>query len=181
MTKLEKIKDFCFTPKDMQLKAIKHYPSMSQETYCYEANLYILDVKICRVHNVGRGGSDDFDLEDPNLLGAGFLTWEYIQQLDEWCKRNLPKWYFEYRKEYVPTSLEAWLGEQVTEYVNWKEFNKAYKKSILFVRPDDKELCEFIAKPTKEHIDVLTKRHPKYTFLHNIEKDTAYKLFIERT
>jgi hypothetical protein len=44
MTKLEKIKDFCFTPKDMQLKAIKHYPSMSQETYCYEANLYILDV-----------------------------------------------------------------------------------------------------------------------------------------
>ena len=127
MTKLEKIKDFCFTPKDMQLKAIKHYPSMSQETYCYEANLYILDVKICRVHNVGRGGSDDFDLEDPNLLGAGFLTWEYIQKLDEWCKRNLPKWYFEYRKEYVSKSLEVWLSEQVTEYVNWKEFNKLDK------------------------------------------------------
>ena len=95
---------------------------MSEETYCYEANLYILDVKICRVHNRGRGGADDFDFEEPTLLGRGFLTWKYVQELDDWCKRNLNKWYFEYKKEYVSKSLEVWLSEQVTEYVTWKEF-----------------------------------------------------------
>jgi len=180
-TKLEKIKDFCFTPKDMQLKAIKHYPTMSQETYCYEANLYILDVKICRVHNVGRGGSDDFDLENPNLLGAGFLTWEYIQKLDEWCKRNLPKWYFEYRKEYISRSLEVWLSEQVDEFINWKSFRSALKKSIMYLDPTKDTLYEFVLKPTEDNITKCLAKFPNHTFLNNMSRDSAFKIYMENT
>ena len=179
--KLEKIKDFCFYPKDMQLKAIKHYPSMSEETYCYEANLYILDVKICRVHNRGRGGADDFDFEEPTLLGRGFLTWKYVQELDNWCKRNLNKWYFELRNEYIPRSLEVWISEQVTEYVTWKEFRSALKKSIMYLDPNKDTLYEFVLKPTEDNIKKCLAKFPNHTFLNNMSRDSAYKIFMEHT
>ena len=176
MNKIEKIKNFCFYPKDMQLKAIKHYPSMSEETYCYEANLYILDVKICRVHNRGRGGSDDFDIETSHVF-----NYDFLQKLDDWCKKNLPKWYFEYQKKYVSTSLEVWLGEQVTEYVTRKEFNTAMRKNVLYINPNKKGLFEFIAKPTDKHIEILEHRNPQLKFLHLMPRDEAFKLFKELT
>ena len=181
MNKIEQIKNFNFKPEDMELKAIKHYPSMSEETYCYEANLYILDKKICRVHNRGRGGSDDFDFEDPTLPCTGFLNWQYVQELDDWCKKNLPKWYFEYQNKYVPTSLEAWLGDQVTKYINQQEFNKAMRKSVLYINPDKKGLFEFLTKPTSEHLEILKFRNPKFKFLQSIPRDEAFKLYMELT
>jgi|TARA_R110000803_G_scaffold206453_1_gene273710 hypothetical protein len=180
-TKLEKIKDFCFSPKDMQLKAIKHYSSMSEETYCYEANLYILDVKICRVSNRGRGGGDDFDFEELTLSGIGFINWKFVQDLNDWCLKNLPKWYFEYRKEYCPKSLETWCAEQVDDFVNWKEFNKALKKSVLYLDPTKDVLYEFNLKPTSESINKCKEKFPNHTFLNNIAKYEAFKIYMEKT
>ena len=42
------------------MTGIKHYPSMSEETNCYEANLHIDDVKVGRVSNQGIGGPAPF-------------------------------------------------------------------------------------------------------------------------
>ena len=176
MNAIEQIKNFNFKPEDMQLKRIKHYPSMSEETYCYEANLYILDKKICRVSNRGRGGSDDFDIETSDVF-----NYDFLQKLDDWCKKNLPKWYFEYQKKYVPTSLEAWLGDQVTKYINQQEFNKAMRKTVLYIDPDKKGLFEFVAKPTNEHLQILQFRNPKFKFLQSIPRDEAFKLYMELT
>ena len=130
MNKIEQIKNFNFKPEDMELKAIKHYPSMSEETYCYEANLYILNVKICRVHNRGRGGADDFDFEEPTLLGRGFLTWKYVQEIDDWCKKNMPKWYFKYQKEKQ--------AENEDDIFSYREYRAQYKMFLRQKYKDEK-------------------------------------------
>ncbi len=44
----------------IELKAIRYFSSMSEETNCYEAGLYVDGRKIGRVSNRGTGGGDDF-------------------------------------------------------------------------------------------------------------------------
>ena len=181
MTKLEKIKDFCFSPKDMQLKAIKHYPSMSEETYCYEANLYILDTKICRVTNRGRGSCDDFDFFETNLLSKNYIDYQFIQDLDNWCKKHLPKWHFEYKDEYVPKSLEVWCNEQLSEHIDWKDFKKAMSKSVLYLLPTKDTLYEFVLKPTKDNIKRCLDKFPNHTILQAIPQSQAFDIYMEKT
>ena len=177
MIKTERIKKFIFKPKDMQLKSIKHHKELSEETYCFSAYLYILDMKICKVSNRGRGGSNDIDFG----FNDDFETWEFIQSLERWCLKNLPKWYFEYEDKYVPKSLETWITEQVDDFVNWKDFEKSWKNRVLFVKPAEIGLYEFKAKPTKENLQQLVKENPTYTFLNKMTKQSAFMLYMENT
>jgi exopolysaccharide biosynthesis protein len=55
------------TPK-IELKNIKVYTSMSEETHCYEATLYTNGKKLGRVSNSGRGGADSFDGHYSHIL-----------------------------------------------------------------------------------------------------------------
>ena len=56
----------------IELKAIKYSAFASQETHCYEANLYVDGKKIGVVSNDGHGGADSFwgSQEDRNRVEA---------------------------------------------------------------------------------------------------------------
>ena len=172
--KLHKIKTFQFKAKDIELKAIKHYASMSEETYCYEANLYVLGVKVGRVSNRGHGGGDDWDGDH----GKGF-NHSWVAELDIWCKKTLPKWHSKWDDSWNQQSFEVWCHGQVEKHIDEKEFNKAMKKTLFIDPSQPKQLSYFKAKPTKENLDVLKKRNPKYIFLHDMIKAQAFKTFME--
>ena len=69
----------------LEMKSIKHSAFASEETDCYEGYVYVDGKKAIYVSNDGKGGSDRQYTEDrvPHTI---------IREIDEWCKKNLPKW-----------------------------------------------------------------------------------------
>lgn len=112
------------------LKNIKHMPSLSEETECFSATIYIDDKKRGTVNNRGTGGCNDYhppDLEkDLNAIA-----------------KTLPKWKSEYKpyKEYehdADTMIGSLLEEMLIE------------KGLRRIRKLAKKIDERIAKTPKE-------------------------------
>lgn len=61
--------------KDFELKKIKHYPQMSEETECFSAELWVDNKHVANIKNVGQGGSNDFHPITP-------LTYEDVKEFD---------------------------------------------------------------------------------------------------
>lgn len=117
----------------IELKGIKHYPSMSEETNCYEASLYVDGVKIGTVSNRGTGGCDDFYGDR-----AAFAT------ADEWCKTNLPPYTLDVGGESHsgPTDLEMHCANLLEEHIITKDLKAAMKNSALFTLPEQRGLFQ---------------------------------------
>jgi len=173
---IHKIRTFKFYAKDMELKAIKQYESMSEETYCYEANVYILGVKVGRVSNRGHGGCDDWDGDHDKGFNHSWLA-----ELDIWCHKSLPKWYSKWSDSWNQKSFEIWCHEQVEKHIDEREFNKAMKKTLFIDPSEPKQISYFKSKPTKENLEILKRRNPDYIFLHDMIKAQAFKTFMENT
>lgn len=134
------------------LKNIKHYESMSEETYCFEANLYVDGKKIGRVSNRGQGGCHDYDFD-----------WKKEQELDQWCKDNLPKWkmfdqpYLEGHPKFDPngkhklmdTSLEFHISELVGKFLDEKHLKSLLRKSVVVMDDNCKDGEAYLWKFSK--------------------------------
>jgi len=55
----------------LTVKKLNHLPSLSEETYCFSAYVYVDNKVIGKASNNGTGGSTDFH---PNELGQAYLT-----------------------------------------------------------------------------------------------------------
>ena len=108
------------------LKNVKHYESMSEETYCFEASLYVDGKRVGRVSNRGYGGCHDYDFD-----------MKTERRLDEWCKANLPKWSY-LDSKYLDTNLEMHISKLVTDFLENKHLKNLLNKSVIVM--DDK--CE---------------------------------------
>jgi hypothetical protein len=106
----------------LELKNIKYYASMSEETDCYEAILYVDGKRLGRVHNDGHGGCDHHD-----------FSWKDYERVNEWCKENLPKWTCEHDNTENDTGLEIWCHDQVTNHLLQKELKRHLKNPSAIV------------------------------------------------
>ena len=91
----------------IELKNIEHFESMSEETFCFSANLYVDGKKIGAVSNRGHGGCHEYDFD-----------METVRQLNQWCKENLPKWSMD-DQEYE-TDLELHISNLVADFLDTK-------------------------------------------------------------
>ena len=103
---------------NITLKNIKHYESMSEETYCFEASLYVDGKRVGRVSNRGTGGCHDYDFD-----------MKTERELDEWCRANLPKWTM-FDDEEHDTDLEMHISNLVEDFLN---------KSVIVIDDNCKE------------------------------------------
>ena len=104
----------------LEMKAIKHAHFASQETYCYEGVVYIDGKKSLYVNNDGHGGSD-------HQATVGDIPYSIIEKLDDWCKKNLPKWKVSFDgadAEEHDTTFEMWCSNQVTKFLRRKELKR---------------------------------------------------------
>jgi hypothetical protein len=127
----------------IELKNIKFYGSMSEETYCFEATLYVDGKKVTRVSNRGTGGCHEY--------GFG---WREEEKLDKWCKANLPKWkmyeqaYLEGhpkfdpngKHEFIDTSLEKHITDLVFKHLVDKDVKRTLKKIAFIKSPSNKQV-----------------------------------------
>tara|TARA_R100000008_G_scaffold68577_1_gene45794 strand:+ start:54 stop:542 length:489 start_codon:yes stop_codon:yes gene_type:complete len=105
---------------NIELKNIKIYNDLSEETRCFTATLYIDGVNKGRVENRGVGGCNNYD-----------MRYTEIDKIDEWCKSNLPK--YEYDGEKYEKGLEIYLEEILDEFENRKWIVSQFRRNILVV------------------------------------------------
>jgi hypothetical protein len=114
----------------LELKNIKFYESMSEETNCFQADLFINGKKIASVKNEGHGGPTDYRL-------LVFKNQQILRDAEAYCL-TLPKEKITETFEFQPTLeskiddlLEAWLKVQAE-----KKLAKQMEKGILYGRPE---------------------------------------------
>jgi hypothetical protein len=111
----------------IQLKSVKHYPSMSQETECFEASVYVDGKKVGFISNDGQGGSNDWRLDKDaeaqikahvDSLPSESLTFsgkthEFKIDMDYFFSNLLSQ----YLKEKEAAKLEKWAQKEKAKFV----------------------------------------------------------------
>lgn len=158
----------------IEMKAVQHCNFASEETHCYQANLYFNGKLMCEVSNDGKGASDRQYPTYP-------FTRKDIDALDNRCKAELPKWVMMDGEQYE-TCLEMWCGEQVNKYLSAKDMDRLMKTKILFVEPDN-TISVIGFKNTKKidarHIEHAKLKYPNLPILNTMPKERALKIFME--
>lgn len=117
--------------KKIELKKVKVFEPMSQETYCFTAEVWIDGKKRATVSNEGFGG--------PNLMSP----YEVEKELDEYGKTLPPIVDNEIRDPKDPSKMfsmsqdaETLIGDLITDYLLSKDLKKALKKKVLFTKKE---------------------------------------------
>ena len=110
---------------DITIKNIKHYESMSEETNCFEATLYVDNKKVGRVANRGTGGCNEWHLNDYSLE----------KTLNDWCIANLPKWkmsdtFADGDNEVNDTDLDMHIDNLLVKHLETKDLKKLLSKCV---------------------------------------------------
>lgn len=148
----------------IELKGIKFYQSMSDETNCFEGYLYVDGKKCGYVRNDGRGGNTFISPIDVK-------TRDLFNECEKYCK-SLPKYkltfdnedhYYDNNIEYVVDDLfEKWLEEKETKklekkmvnHIMWGIPNGYSYTSVKFIKPlnqiDRSLLQKYLDKYKKE-------------------------------
>lgn len=112
--------------KKVELKAIKVLESMSEETFCYSANVYVNGKKAVEVSNNGHGGCDS----------QRALIADVIESLDLYFKQHEPaSAYFNDNGEVRVSfsDLESWCSTQIVDYLLTKDLKKGFKNKLMFL------------------------------------------------
>jgi len=64
---------------NIELKSFKHYQKLSDETYCFTANIYVNGIKCGTAENRGIGGETDYSSD--RRMGSD----ELIKQAEQYC------------------------------------------------------------------------------------------------
>lgn len=115
----------------IEIKNLRHYSEMSQETNAFTCDLFVDGKKIGYCRNTGCGGPTDyyaFDGKKDILLSA-----------EEYAK-TLPDIEFEYNNEkhYFKSTLENFIDEEVEKQLKEKE-DKKYAKKLQ--KDCEKSIC----------------------------------------
>ena len=110
---------------NITIKNIKHYESMSEETDCFEATLYVDNKKVGSVANRGTGGCNEWRLDDYSLE----------RTLNDWCITNLPKWkmsdtFVDGENKEMDTDLDMHISNLLVNYLETKDLKKLLSKCV---------------------------------------------------
>lgn len=111
----------------LELKNIKFYESMSEETNCFEADLFINGKKIAYVKNTGQGGSTDYHILDYKLQSV-------LHEAEAYCNSMPMKRSEEFDFEYQPT-LEHEIDDLFERWLKVKgdkKFLKDMEKGLIY-------------------------------------------------
>lgn len=110
-----------------ELKAIKFYESMSEETNCFQGKLYINGKYVADVKNSGQGGNTD-------IYPVSKVTGEVIAEAEKYLSQQPKKKCDMYDFEYVRT-VESEVDDLLADWLQVKEDKKLLKqmdKGILY-------------------------------------------------
>ena len=147
----------------LELKNIKYFASMSEETPCYSADVFINGKKAIHVSNHGHGACDSQIMIKP---------FTYVELRDVYN-------YLNDQSEIDHEPLEEWCHDRLYDYLDFKKLKRDFKTKFVCV---DVEKNELYAYEKKGHSDLafqkfMNKNHPNDTCLNFLELDLAFKFF----
>ena len=147
----------------LELKNIKYFESMSEETPCYSADIFINGKKAIHVSNHGCGGSDSQFPLDP-------FTFKDVRDLKDYLIKKSGD-------DFEP--IDSWCHDRLYEHVDQKKLKRDMKTKFICVDIDKNELYAYAKKG---HSDVafqnhMDKNHPNDTCLNFLEFDLAWKFY----
>ena len=101
----------------LELKNVKFYESMSEETNCFQADLFINGKKIACVKNSGQGGCTDYHVLD-------FSQQQILRDAEAYCK-GLPK--VKYGENEYAVTLETVIDDLFEAWLKVKADKKLLK------------------------------------------------------
>ena len=163
----------------IELKSIKHSEFASDETHCYEANLYVDGVRWGVVSNHGHGGPDDFH-------GEGGRNYGDLPALNERIAADYPRITFGDDDEGMNASLETVCGDLVNQFLRERRLrsllNKTAKVMVLYFKePPIADGAPLYQVSMRMHpIEVWTRhilsKHPNAVIVNTLPKEEAMKL-----
>ena len=160
---------------NLEMKAIKHSEWASEETYCYQANVYLDGKPFAMVSNDGHGGCDR-EYSHNKFKGDYRATMkkvgEYFKSLP---KRDVGK--YDWAPEGFDESFEGWCHEQVTNYLITKDVKKALKKNKVVYQKNDDGKMGLYDWHINANSDALKKRYPESVILNDLPIDEAVKIW----
>tara|TARA_R100001480_G_scaffold116559_1_gene116293 strand:+ start:28 stop:528 length:501 start_codon:yes stop_codon:yes gene_type:complete len=160
---------------NLEMKAIKHSEWASEETYCYQANVYLDGKPFAMVSNDGHGGCDR-EYSHNKFKGDYRAT---MKKVDEYFK-SLPKrdvGKYDWAPEGFDESFEGWCHEQVTNYLITKDVKKALKKNKVVYQKNDDGKMGLYDWHINANSDALKKRYPESVILNDLPIDEAVKIW----
>jgi hypothetical protein len=145
------------TKPNIELKNIRVLTSMSQETHCYEATLWVDGERWGTVGNAGHGGCDDVHLEKGRDL----------QALEARIKATFEPYQGEgMTLEY---NLELVCGDLVDAYLAEKEYKRILKKPVFINEAGEVRNFTMPKGWTLDKaLPVLRAKYPEKRFLNDL-------------
>ena len=114
----------------IELKKIQYSEFASQETACFQADLYVDGKPFAIVSNAGHGGCDDHNKHPKNPMDYKVFHKELLR-IDEWYKDNV-KIESKYSETgYMEGSLDTAVGELLDDYLIEKEVKSLTSRNII--------------------------------------------------
>lgn len=156
---------------NIELRNIRHAVSMSQETPCYSATVFVDGKPAVDVGNSGRGGADQQRLRPGTTVS--------IADLDAFIAREMPAIDMsKHGMEPIPCNLELWCHRQVDEVGHRAAFQRHLRAKIVYVQ--DGALREFgfkrVRKLEQRHFDHVQQKYPEIAPLNLLPFEEAWAI-----
>ena len=160
---------------NLEMKAIKFSEWASEETYCYQANVYLDGKPFAMVSNDGHGGCDR-EYSHNKFKGDYRAT---MKKVDEYFK-SLPNTDpCEYFPEGIEQTFEQWCHDQVCTYLYRKDLKKALKKAKVVKRKNDEGKMSLYDYGINVLSDAIKHRWPEAVILNDLPEDEALAIWRE--
>jgi len=147
----------------VELKNIQYVASMSEETHCFTASLYVDGVKRGTVSNRGYGGSTDF------------TDWGAMEELDAYGK-TLPKIVRPFGE--FDHDAESFVNDALEAYIAEKELTNKLRRRVLFLQGGKVWESRAVSKEDLPHYIAHYAKDPTKTVLNTMPKPEAVRAYL---
>lgn len=157
------------SPMKIELKNIKVMSSLSEETNCYSASLYVDGKKIGDVSNRGHGGPDNF-YGDRAAFNAA----------EAWVKANMPPLETSMGGDPLEMDMELLCGTLLEDHLLRKDLKSSLRRKVLFVNDGLYEITKG-KHATDTIVNHLRKKHGgSIKILNTLPFDEAFAIYKEQ-
>lgn len=147
----------------VELKNIKHYESLSEETNCFQATIYIDGKRAGEASNRGHG--------DP----INILPYDLHKTLNEYAKTLPP---LDYEGIQIEQDAEIIIGNLLTDWLISQDLKKLMSGRVVFLK--DSKLRQSIKLDKAKLAELLTSNNPLFqggTILNNLPFPEAVEIY----
>lgn len=162
---------------NLELKSIKHSEFASEETFCYEAAIYLDKKPLALVSNDGKGGCDRGG-KHPRCKLTPLEYHAKMQGIQAYFK-TLPakqETCGDYKFDHQP-DLESWCGDQVAAHLQAKDLKKLLKAKITLHDTEKNQICTIKRKYEPAQLARIETANKGFTVLNALTFDEAFAIY----